>query len=69
MEEFDISLDLEPVDRTGQLIRVILFFDNNDPFFKDKLGVGLQYFGVEGREGEEGDLNTTKIKIKIFNSM
>ena len=44
---------MDPGVRTGRFVQVILFYDAGDPFFKEKMGVGLLNFGVEGRAGKQ----------------
>ena len=51
-EEFDIS-HIEIEKRVGMFVSIIMIYDENDPFFADKTGIGLQHARVEGKNGRK----------------
>ena len=50
-EHIDVSHH-EIEKRIGKYVSIIMIYDEADPFFADKNGVGLQHTRVEGNAGK-----------------
>ena len=49
-QTFDVAVT-ETRHRLGHYISIQFIYDPTDPFFSDKLGVGVQHISVAGNEG------------------
>ena len=50
-EQIDVTHN-EVEKRIGKYVSIIMIYDEADPFFDDKNGVGLQHARVEGNAGK-----------------